>query len=114
MTRNPLRNSKAPGSGLYHGDLTYLMEIVQLTKVPGQWEKMHDYWRYRCDNGAIFNWWPSTGTFNFQGPAEPQKRFASKMAIVIHENGRRAGATIRSGACFSNYHSPNLLDEEDS
>lgn len=114
MTRNPKRNPKIPGQGVYSGDLNYLMEIIRLTQVPGCWEEMQDYWRYRCDTGAIFNWWPSTGTFNFQGPAKPKKHFASKMAIAIHENSGRLDNTIQSGACFSNYHIPIWTEGEAS
>lgn len=69
---------------IFPGTIEQLREIVALTGVPGEWEWMRaSYWRYRCDDGAILNWWPSTGTFNFQGPAAAANAFKWALIEVV-------------------------------
>jgi hypothetical protein len=58
---------------LFRGTFARLQHTVALTGIIGEWQYMPArYWRFRCCNGAILNWWESTGTINFQGP-EPAK-----------------------------------------
>ena len=114
MTRKPERYSSAQGQGFDPGDLPYLMELVRLTREPGQWQEMQNYWRYRCDAGAIYNWWPSTGNFNFQGPADEKKRFSLKFLLAAWEHGRRVEEAIESGTSTSSFHMPIWSDEEDN
>lgn len=53
----------------FNGTIQQLRSVVDLTGVAGEWEHMPSgYWRFRSAAGGIINWWPSTGTFNFQGP----------------------------------------------
>ena len=114
MTRKPQRYSKASGQGLYAGDLPFLMELVRLTKEPGQWEEMDNYWRFRCDTGAIYNWWPSTGTFNFQGPCDQKERFSLKMMWASFQYGDLVSNAMDCGYPLLNYHIPVWSDEENS
>lgn len=69
-----MTNGKGAKSGprtSFRGTLEQLQYLVALTEVLGAWEWMATgYWCYRCRSGAILNWWPSTGTINFQGPAQ--------------------------------------------
>jgi hypothetical protein len=53
----------------FTGSFEQLREIVAASGVCGAWEKMpNGYVRFVCRTGAILNWWPSTGSFNLQGP----------------------------------------------
>lgn len=73
------------------GTLEQLQKNVALTGVAGEWQPMPaDYWRYRCDNGAILNWWPSTKTYNFQGPKDAKRAFEQRLISVVNQ--------VRSGA----------------
>ena len=56
----------------FKGTFEQLEWIISAAGVPGEWETMPaGYFRFVCRTGAILNWWPSTGTVNFQGPCEP-------------------------------------------
>jgi hypothetical protein len=60
----------------FPGPLEQLQGIVHLSEVVGDWQFMPvGYWRFLCRDGAILNWWPSTGTINFQGPLAERQAF---------------------------------------
>ena len=68
----------------FSGSLQQLQHIVALTQWPGMWEYMPaDYWRFICDDGAILNYWPRTGTINFQGPEASKLAFKQGVIDVI-------------------------------
>jgi hypothetical protein len=53
----------------FRGSLQQLQDIVRNCAISGEWQ-MHTanlFYRFRTETGAILNWWPSTGTVNFQG-----------------------------------------------
>lgn len=57
-----------------------LAHVVSTTGVAGTWEHTPAaYWRYVCVDGAILNWWPSSKTFNLQGPAEARDAFEQRL-----------------------------------
>jgi len=56
-------------------------KIVSFSRYPGAWEKMSGFIRYRCENGAILNYWRSTGTMNFQGPKKEVDDFARTLNL---------------------------------
>lgn len=90
MPRNPVRHSNPLNQELDEGDLPYFQEIAELAKLPGTWEKMHNYWRFRCDDGPVFNWWPSTGSVNFQGPREKTQAFKLKFLLAVCDQANNA------------------------
>jgi hypothetical protein len=53
----------------FFGSLKDLQEIVVRCATPGEWSfhKKSRFYRFRTETGAILNWWPTTGTINFQG-----------------------------------------------
>jgi hypothetical protein len=53
----------------FHGSLEELQEIVLRCAIPGGWHfhKKSRFYKFEAATGAILNWWPSTGTINFQG-----------------------------------------------
>lgn len=60
----------------FRGSLDQLQGLVALTRVSGDWEWMPaGFWRFRRDDGAILNWWTSTGTISFQGPPQAAADF---------------------------------------
>jgi hypothetical protein len=53
----------------FNGTYDELKIQVQATGIPGSWRDRMNFKQYRADIGAVLNWWPSTGTISFQGPA---------------------------------------------
>jgi hypothetical protein len=53
----------------FRGSLDDLQNIVTRCAIPGRWElhKKSKFFRFQATTGAILNWWPTTGTMNFQG-----------------------------------------------
>jgi hypothetical protein len=51
------------------GSLANLQDIVMRCAISGEWSfhKKSRFYRFRAATGAILNWWPTTGTINFQG-----------------------------------------------
>ena len=65
----------------FRGTREQLDAIVLATGSAGQWEWMPaGFWQFKRPDGAILNWWPTTGTFNFQG--SPAARDAFKLALI--------------------------------
>ncbi len=79
------------GPNRFHGTFEQLDKIVALTLLPGVWElTAAGYWQFRCVNGAILNWWPTTKTFNFQGPAKEANAFRDAIICLLqHHCSRR-------------------------
>ena len=77
----------------FNGQFDRLAAIVMATGSPGRWEWMPaEFWQFRRPDGAILNWWPTTGTFNFQGPAAARDEFERALVAVVcgAANGRLA------------------------
>ena len=68
------------------GSLKAVRKVLTLTGVPGEWIERENHCQFVADNGAVLNYWKSTGTINFQGPefaAAELKAKLLKRAIVI-------------------------------
>ena len=76
----------------FRGSFVELQELVAATGIDGEWVEQGPHKQYRTDNGAILNFWSSTGTVNFQGPPSA----AQELEAAIF----RAG-TGSPGACRS-------------
>jgi hypothetical protein len=77
----------------FKGSLTELQEVVAACKIRGKWQKSAEHHCYRFISKSkkmVLNWWPHTGTINFQG--KRQERFE---ALVLK-------------------HAPDSLSEADS
>jgi len=44
-----------------------LRQLVELTGIAGTWRKRENHYQYRATDGAVLNWWESTGTITVQG-----------------------------------------------
>jgi hypothetical protein len=56
-----------------------LKHRVLLTGIHGGWRDLGNQKQYRAKNGAILNWWDSTGTITFQG----QGLAAKKLEVAL-------------------------------
>jgi hypothetical protein len=44
------------------------------------------YWRFVGCSGALLNFWPQTGTINFQGPKAAAAELEQALAAVVRGN----------------------------
>ena len=53
----------------FQGSLNDPPEIMMRRVILGEWNfhKKSRFYRFQAATGAILNWWPNTGTINFQG-----------------------------------------------
>ena len=52
----------------YNGTLSKLIKGIAAERIYGDWlEDKTGKYTFRSDSGGILNWWPSSGTINFQG-----------------------------------------------
>jgi hypothetical protein len=69
----------------FRGSLEELQDIVIRCAIPGEWSfhKKSRFYRFQAETGAILNWWPATGTINFQGhDAEQFETLVLRHALV--------------------------------
>jgi len=69
------------------GNFKVLRYVVARTGIPGEWIKGNNGHRqFRTANGAVLNYWKTTGTINFQGSeraAAELRAMLLRRAIVI-------------------------------
>lgn len=56
----------------HHGSVKMLKNAVKAANIAGKWQSDGSKQTFRSSTGGILNWWPSSGTVNFQGK-EPGK-----------------------------------------
>jgi hypothetical protein len=61
----------------FHGSFEDLQTRILTTGIDGEWRDLGIQQQYRARNGGILNWWMSTGTIFFQGPAAEAKELAT-------------------------------------
>jgi hypothetical protein len=55
----------------FRGSYKELKKCVLLTGITGEWRKIeNNQVQYRTGDGAVLNWWRSSGTILFQGQAQ--------------------------------------------
>ena len=68
------------------GDFKVLRLAVARTGITGDWIPGVNKREFRAHNGAVLNYWKSTGTISFQGPVLVAAKFKASLlqrAIVI-------------------------------
>lgn len=53
--------------GKFLGEIDGLKSAVAKVGLRGSWDELESNYRFRDKKGHIINWWPSTGTIQFQG-----------------------------------------------
>jgi hypothetical protein len=69
----------------FQGSLNDLQELMMRCVILGEWNfhKKSRFYRFQAAAGAILNWWPKTGTINFQGQdAQKFERLFLEHALV--------------------------------
>jgi hypothetical protein len=62
-------------------------DVEQLTEINGTWRDLGNHKQFRAETGAILNWWQSTGTISFQGPALAAAQFLAKLCLGLEGDG---------------------------
>jgi hypothetical protein len=80
----------------FRGSLDDLQDIVLRCAVPGEWcfHEKSRFYRFHAATGAIPNWWPSTGTINFQG------RDAERLEAIFLQDTLAAVAQSEPGVVY--------------
>lgn len=66
------------------GSIEDLKAVVGMTGATGEWqEKGRGQWQFRCNDGAILNWWQTTGTISYQGPQTERQEFEQIVDLAI-------------------------------
>ena len=67
----------------YHGEFTELQSILLELNYSGLWSDEGAKKVFRCDDGAVLNWWPSTGTIQFQGPLNVSNKLEKAVSTLV-------------------------------
>ena len=53
----------------FHGSLDHLKAAVAACELEGEWSEntANRFHSFHAESGEVLNWWPSTGTVQFQG-----------------------------------------------
>ena len=70
----------------FRGELAKLKACVAGLDYQGEWSEESEKWVFRSADGAVLNWWPSTGTVNIQGPASARIKFEHALSKVLSGN----------------------------
>ncbi len=65
----------------FRGELSALQTCVHNLGYIGEWKVDNGKQLFRSEDGAVLNWWPSTGTIQVQGPREVR----NKLQAVIEK-----------------------------
>jgi len=77
------------------GNHKKLVRLISKMEVDGIWRELKNgHMQFHADDGAVLNWWRSTGTVTFQGRKPKAQEFersflrrASKKGLIEHETG---------------------------
>jgi hypothetical protein len=86
----------------FRGSLDDLQDIMTRCAISGEWSfhKKSRFYRFRAETGAILNWWPSTGTINFQGH-DAEHFEALFLEHALAEMGQSEPALVREEAAWA-------------
>ena len=68
----------------FRGTLSQLRAVIGATAIAGDWrELLSGHHQFRTMDGAVMNWWSSTGTILFQGRPEAVRRLQQEISVVV-------------------------------
>src|SRR5438105_3854532 len=82
----------------FGGEYDELQRLVAGMKIVGEWsEPSKGCVRFRTKDGAIFNWFTTTGTINFQGPDPAKAKLEAKLTAALEAESEEAVAVDAPG-----------------
>jgi len=85
----------------FKGSLEHLRTWVNAAGYSGTWSEIANGHQFRADNGAILNWFPKTGTLQFQGPETERERLRSDLEVASPATARSSVASEVTAASGS-------------
>lgn len=67
----------------YRGDFQDLQELVSSLGYPGEWSDIENGKQFRCENGAILNWYIRTGTLQCQGTRDGREQLQNALSSAL-------------------------------
>lgn len=71
----------------FTGDLDQLKTHIKWLCRDAVWSGVRNHFQCRFPNGAVLNWWRSTGTLQVQGPDEPAAVLEEQLYRLVRESG---------------------------
>ena len=90
----------------FEGELAELQDLIAATGRDGKWIKRDHSHQFRCTDGAILNWYPGTGTVQYQGDkvarGDLESALASESAVTRDPGllGKRVAEKARTKKVF--------------
>lgn len=79
----------------FGGEYDDLKRIVAGLKYAGEWsEPTKGCVQFRARDGAIFNWFMTTGTINFQGPDHAKRKLEGKLTAAVEAEAEEADGVV--------------------
>ena len=69
----------------FYGSIRELSKIIDSSEFRGGWAKpaQRNKKVFRFNNGALMNWWPSSGSINFQGNIEAKEEVQAVLTPLL-------------------------------
>jgi len=87
----------------FYGSLRELSKIIDSLEFRGGWVKpaQRNKKVFRFNNGALMNWWPSSGSINFQGNIESKEQVQAVLAPMLFSKlGETSSRTTQKNVWF--------------
>ena len=82
----------------FRGELAELQAHMTALGYQGEWTEDNGKHAFRSEDGAVLNWWPSTGTLQVQGPTSVRNKLEEAISIVLSGNSSPVGVPKTSSA----------------
>lgn len=83
------------GVGLYEGKFDLLQNWVAEIDPNGTWRELDGHWQFRATNRGIMNWWPRTGTMQFQGRKVGSEELHDRLRDKVSQGSPRPAKLSR-------------------
>jgi hypothetical protein len=82
-----------------HGSLDQLIAVVTACELEGEWSEntRNGFYSFHAESGEVLNWWPSTGTVQFQGKRPEEFRVFFCNNLSVHQSQNRTPADLPLG-----------------
>lgn len=78
----------------FHGEFDELKDIVTKAGYSGEWGENDGKRVFRSDDGAILNWWSSTGTLQIQGRKPSSAKLENALSEIVRSNSSPNAVSI--------------------
>lgn len=96
----------------FTGSPDELKTLIESAQITGAWTEESNKLSFRSDDGAVLNWWPSTGTVQIQGKSnEAKAALAALIANPVPTTATPAPARQKTQIFIVHGHDPVARDQ---